>query len=75
MLWSDAFGCGPGYAVDHSSTEKWSAFRAPSLPAFPQDPDTREVGLKSRFMLPRLWHRVGKEASLGEVSRAVPLNS
>lgn len=30
---------------------------------------------KSRSMLPRPWHRVGKEARLGEVCRAVPLNS
>lgn len=48
MLWSNAFGCGPGYVVDHSSTEKWSAFRAPSLPAFSQDGDTREVALKTQ---------------------------
>ena len=59
----------------NTSTEKWSVFRAPSLPASPPNPDTRRWFSKSRSKLPRPWHRVGKEeARLGDVCRAVPLN-
>lgn len=43
MLRSNAFGCGSGHVVEHSSTEKCNVFkRSPSLPTSSPNPHTKD---------------------------------
>lgn len=65
MLQSNGFGCGPGCVVEHSRTETWSVFRAPSLPASLTNPDTREMVLKKQVQVAQTLSRDGQRRQTG----------